>query len=169
VSERVAVAKTRSPAHLAYGSALRELRGERGFSQERLADLAGLDRTYVSGIERGERNPSLTNLLKLADTLGVPLGDIATRAGLVATSTSRDRHRISYALERAAITLKGLNQDTTPITPSDTEHILHDAARLVAELIETLHHVEAQTSHKTGVLADLEAVLAKLGDHGRRS
>ena len=53
----IAVAKTwRSPSHLAYGQALRQLRGRRGISQERLADLAGLDRTYVSGIEQSEAN-----------------------------------------------------------------------------------------------------------------
>lgn len=67
------MAKPRSPAHLAYGNALRQLRADAGLSQERLALEAGLDRTYVSGIERGERNPSLTNLLRLAETLGVPL------------------------------------------------------------------------------------------------
>jgi transcriptional regulator with XRE-family HTH domain len=74
------VVKARSPAHPAYGVALRELRSERGLSQERLALAAGLDRTYVSGIERGERNPSLTNLLKLAATLGIKLSELAFRA-----------------------------------------------------------------------------------------
>jgi transcriptional regulator with XRE-family HTH domain len=74
------VARPRSAAHAAYGPALRDFRGERGISQERLALLAGLDRTYVSGIERGERNPSLANLLKLADALGVQLSEIAARA-----------------------------------------------------------------------------------------
>jgi transcriptional regulator with XRE-family HTH domain len=49
------------------------LREDQRISQERLAQLANLDRTYVSGIERGERNPSLENLLRLADALGVSL------------------------------------------------------------------------------------------------
>jgi transcriptional regulator with XRE-family HTH domain len=74
------VAPPRSPAHLAYGRALRELRADRGISQERLAELAELDRTYVSGIERGERNPSLTNVLKLAAALGVKVSELAARA-----------------------------------------------------------------------------------------
>lgn len=74
------MAAPRSPAHAAYGRALRELRTERGFSQERLALAAGLDRTYVSSIERGERNPSLTNILKLANTLGVKVSELASRA-----------------------------------------------------------------------------------------
>ena len=45
-------------------------------SQERLAQKAGLDRTYVSGIERGERNPSLANLFRLADALELELSRI---------------------------------------------------------------------------------------------
>jgi transcriptional regulator with XRE-family HTH domain len=71
------VAQPRSPRHLAYGLAVRDLRTERGISQEHLGHLSGLDRTYVSGVERGERNPSLSSLLKLADALGTPLWEIA--------------------------------------------------------------------------------------------
>lgn len=77
---------TRSERHVAWGRAIRELRAERGLSQERLALDAGLDRTYVSGIERGERNPSLTNLLKLGDVLGVRLSEVAARAETEAPS-----------------------------------------------------------------------------------
>jgi transcriptional regulator with XRE-family HTH domain len=44
--------------------------------------FADLDRTYVSGVERGERNPSLTNLLRLADALQTSLGELAQRASL---------------------------------------------------------------------------------------
>ena len=80
------MAEPRSAAHVAYGQALRELRAERGISQERLALMAGLDRTYVSGIERGERNPSLTNLLKLAAALGVQVSEIAARAEAITAS-----------------------------------------------------------------------------------
>jgi transcriptional regulator with XRE-family HTH domain len=54
-----------------FGAHVRELRRERGISQERLATLAGLDRTYVGGIERGERNVALVNILKLARGLEV--------------------------------------------------------------------------------------------------
>jgi transcriptional regulator with XRE-family HTH domain len=61
----------RSPAHAAFGLTIREIRSRRGVSQENLALRCGLDRTYVSGIERGIRNPSLTNILKIAAALDV--------------------------------------------------------------------------------------------------
>ena len=74
------MAEPRSPRHACWGRALRELRVARGLSQERLALEAGLDRTYVSGIERGERNPSLGNLFKLVDALGSNVSELAVRA-----------------------------------------------------------------------------------------
>lgn len=61
----------RSPAHAAFGEAIRGIRGQLGVSQEELALKCGLDRTYISGIERGTRNPSLTNILKIAAALQV--------------------------------------------------------------------------------------------------
>lgn len=70
------VVYVRSTAHQALGAAIRRARAERGMSQEQLALEAGLDRTYVGGIERGERNPSYANLLKIADTLRTPLSII---------------------------------------------------------------------------------------------
>jgi transcriptional regulator with XRE-family HTH domain len=70
----------RSPAHAAFGQAVRALRKERGLSQEALAFACELDRTYVSGIERGERNPSLTNILKLARALATRPAELFARA-----------------------------------------------------------------------------------------
>lgn len=61
----------RSPTHVAFGQAIRAIRDRRGVSQESLALRCGLDRTYISGIERGTRNPSLTNILKIAAALDV--------------------------------------------------------------------------------------------------
>lgn len=61
----------RSSAHAAFGQAIRDVRNRRGVSQEGLALQCGLDRTYISGIERGTRNPSLTNILKIAAALEV--------------------------------------------------------------------------------------------------
>jgi transcriptional regulator with XRE-family HTH domain len=62
----------RSPEHAAFGRRIRAIRDRRGVSQESLALHCGLDRTYISGIERGTRNPSLTNILKIAAALEVP-------------------------------------------------------------------------------------------------
>jgi transcriptional regulator with XRE-family HTH domain len=55
------------------GNRIRQLRHERGLSQEAFADDVGLDRSYMSGIERGVRNVSILNLAKIAKALGVPL------------------------------------------------------------------------------------------------
>lgn len=54
-----------------FGAQLREARQQKGWSQEKLALEAGVDRTYVSSIERGRRNLSLLNIVKLADVLGI--------------------------------------------------------------------------------------------------
>ena len=59
-----------------FGARVRQLRTERGWSQEVFADRAGLHRTYVGSIERGEQNISLVNIEKLAATLGVSLAEL---------------------------------------------------------------------------------------------
>jgi transcriptional regulator with XRE-family HTH domain len=69
-----------SPVHAAFGDALRELRAEHGMSQEAVALEAGLNRGYYSGVERGVRNVSLANIIKIADALGVPASAVLARA-----------------------------------------------------------------------------------------
>ena len=64
-----------------FGVRLRQVRQDRGISQERLAELAGLHRTYVSSIERGERNVSLVNIERLAEALGVTMGELMPDQG----------------------------------------------------------------------------------------
>ena len=54
-----------------FGKRLRTLRKEKGYSQEELGFRTHLDRTYISGIERGIRNPALKNIAKLAEALEV--------------------------------------------------------------------------------------------------
>ena len=53
------------------GTNIRKLREAKGLTQEQLAELAGLDRTYIGGIERGERNTAAINLIRIAVALDV--------------------------------------------------------------------------------------------------
>jgi transcriptional regulator with XRE-family HTH domain len=59
-----------------FAERIRELRAERGWSQERLAEEADLHRTYIGGIERSLRNVSLFNIDKLAHGFGVPIAEL---------------------------------------------------------------------------------------------
>ena len=65
-----------SDVQVRFGERLRQVRSKKGISQEKLAERAGLHRTYVSSVERGERNISLVNIEKLAEALGVSLKDL---------------------------------------------------------------------------------------------
>lgn len=58
------------------GGNVRKLRIDRGLTQERLAFASELDLTYIGGIERGRRNPSLLVMARIADALDAPLADL---------------------------------------------------------------------------------------------
>jgi transcriptional regulator with XRE-family HTH domain len=58
------------------GRNVRRIRVERGLTQERLAFAAELDLTYIGGIERGRRNPSLLAMARIADALSVPIREL---------------------------------------------------------------------------------------------
>ena len=59
-----------------FGNRVRERRAKLGISQEKFAAKCGLDRTYISGIERGKRNVSLRNIQVIADALGTSISDL---------------------------------------------------------------------------------------------
>jgi len=61
---------------LRFGKAVRKRRNKLGVSQEEFADMCGLDRTYIGGIERGERNVSLVNIEKVAGGLKISLSEL---------------------------------------------------------------------------------------------
>jgi transcriptional regulator with XRE-family HTH domain len=64
-----------------FGNRLKAIRTERGLTQEKLAELAGLHRTYVGAVERGERNISLKNIHSLALALDVPISELLKSLG----------------------------------------------------------------------------------------
>lgn len=70
----------RSPAHVAFGAAVRARRHELGLSQDALAELAAVHRNYLGEVERGERNVALTNILQIAGALGMPAADLVAEA-----------------------------------------------------------------------------------------
>jgi transcriptional regulator with XRE-family HTH domain len=59
-----------------FGKAVRKRRHKLGVSQEAFADLCGLDRTYVGGIERGERNVALVNIERIAGAFRISLAEL---------------------------------------------------------------------------------------------
>jgi transcriptional regulator with XRE-family HTH domain len=65
-----------SNARKVFSSRLRQLRQVKGLSQEELADMAGLHRTYVGSVERGERNISIDNMDCLAKALEVDITEL---------------------------------------------------------------------------------------------
>jgi transcriptional regulator with XRE-family HTH domain len=70
------------PALVALGAEVRRLRSEIGLSQEALADIAEVDRSYMGGVERGEHNLSLMRLMKIAHALRSTPSDLLNSAGL---------------------------------------------------------------------------------------
>ncbi len=73
--------KLRTPSHSLIGTLaenIRRLRREQNLSQEELADICGLHRTYVGSVERGERNVTLSSLELLATALNISVADLLT-------------------------------------------------------------------------------------------
>lgn len=72
----------KEPTLVALGLAIRALRKEQGLSQETLAYETGLDRSFMSGVERGLHNLAFASLLKIANRLGVKPSKLLSEAGL---------------------------------------------------------------------------------------
>lgn len=74
------MANTESDIKLIFGNVLKRARIEAGLSQEELAHQAGVDRTFVSRLERGIRQPTITTLIGLAVALGCSATDLVHEA-----------------------------------------------------------------------------------------
>lgn len=61
---------------IAFGKRVREMRKTKGLSQERLAEMAGIDRSYMGNIERGEKNITLKKAYEICDALDVEIQDL---------------------------------------------------------------------------------------------
>jgi transcriptional regulator with XRE-family HTH domain len=113
------------------GIRIRELRARRGWSQEAFADIAGVHRTYMGHLERGEKNLSFLSILRVSNALGITLSEllaglekgesarIASRktAGIPST-TDRALEEVA-ALERSVRVLKGLLMEIAPSSKRD--------------------------------------------------
>ena len=64
------------PQLVAVGQQIKRLRIESGYKQKEVARRAGLDRSYVGGVERGRRNPGLVNVIRIAAALDVEVGEL---------------------------------------------------------------------------------------------
>ena len=58
------------------GQKIKQIRNEKGLSQEKLALKAEIDRTYLAGVEQGKRNPSIKSLEKIVEALGISFQDL---------------------------------------------------------------------------------------------
>src|SRR5260370_40188265 len=84
--------KRRLTPEQAFAKVLREVRKERGISQEELGFQSGYHRTYIGMLERGLMNPTLRTILSVASALGLPAGDLVQRVeDSVDTGWKRDR------------------------------------------------------------------------------
>lgn len=68
----------REDPKILFGRRLAQLRQQKGWSQETLSFESGIARSYLGGVERGQRNIALVNICKLAEALNVPAGELLT-------------------------------------------------------------------------------------------
>lgn len=90
-----------NPILIAFGEHLRKLRVQKGLSQEKLAEKAQLHRTYLGGVERGERNPTLMSLIRIAKALNVSLPTLLEFS---------ERQTLTFSPKKGNVEVKGGNQ-----------------------------------------------------------
>jgi transcriptional regulator with XRE-family HTH domain len=76
---------------LLFGNRVRQLRKKRSWSQEEFARRVGLDRSYMGGVERGERNVSLENICLIAAALDLPTAELFRGWGVGSASSAADK------------------------------------------------------------------------------
>lgn len=72
----------KTPSLVAIGEAIRRMRNAQEVAQDELALRSGMDRSYLGGIERGESNVTLLNIVKIAEALGIRASELLDHAGL---------------------------------------------------------------------------------------
>lgn len=77
-----------SPDQAALGRAVQAIRAEKSISQVQLAEATGFRQSWISNVEHGRRNPSWSNVVRLADGLGVPTSTLVKRAEALADEPS---------------------------------------------------------------------------------
>ena len=92
--------RKKAPELVAFGAAVRRQRKARGYSQEAFGDTCGIDRSYMGGIERGEHNLALANILKIIKALGMQPSEFfkALTSGAAMAKTTTKRHSKSLRI-----------------------------------------------------------------------
>jgi transcriptional regulator with XRE-family HTH domain len=78
-----------TPDQAVLGAAVKAIRTDKGISQVQLAETTGFMQSWISEIERGRRNPSWSNVVRLAGGLGVSVGQLVARAEALASQPNR--------------------------------------------------------------------------------
>jgi transcriptional regulator with XRE-family HTH domain len=135
-----------------FGERVRVLRQALGLSQEALALVAGLDRTYIGGVERGERNISLLNIQKIAQALNVSSADLLQSE----PSTAVIREPASNGFLNAnAIENIGLNHEML-------KQAIRDTYNLLDKVDKTLEISEVFPLSQTVELANLSSMIGNI-------
>ena len=151
------------------GTAIRNKRNQLGYSQEELADRAGLHRTYISDIERGARNLSLESIDKLAQALKVSIGSLFISAGDLGTAdgildgvvASRDMVDILLVEDNESdieLTLEAFKKAKL----SNRVQVARDGLEALDYLFCRNRHIDRDTAHNPQVIL-LDLNLPKIG------